>query len=62
MKVLTMMVGEVDYEDQFYGEKNPLPYPVTAHILHSAFVVFISIILMNLLVGKAAVFQFDGMS
>ncbi|CAG7816023.1 unnamed protein product [Allacma fusca] len=55
MKVLTMMVGEVDYEEQFYTDDpaQPIPYPITAHVLHTAFVVFISIILMNLLVGLA---------
>jgi len=50
-----MMVGEVNYEDLFYGnEENPvddLLYPITGHILYGAFVIMITIVLMNLLVG-----------
>ena len=60
-----MMSGELNYEDLFYsvkkrdenGEvqtdvKNML-YPVTAHILFGAFVLIITIVMMNLLVGLA---------
>lgn len=47
------MVGEVDYEQFFYDEDHPLLYPITAHILHGAFVIVVTIILMNLLVGLA---------
>lgn len=50
-----MMVGEVNYEDLFYGtEESPvddLLYPLTGHILYGAFVIMITIVLMNLLVG-----------
>jgi hypothetical protein len=56
LKVLTMMVGEVDYEDLFYNEDNsedPILYPITAHVLHGAFVIIVTIVLMNLLVGLA---------
>ena len=48
-----MMVGEVDYESLFYDPSEPLLYPITAHILHGAFVIIITIVLMNLLVGLA---------
>jgi len=51
-----MMVGEVDYEDLFYNDKNaadPMIYPITAHVLHAAFVIIVTIVLMNLLVGLA---------
>ncbi|CAG7836492.1 unnamed protein product [Allacma fusca] len=55
LKVLMMMVGEVNYEDLFYGnEESPvddLLYPLTGHILYGAFVIMITIVLMNLLVG-----------
>lgn len=56
LKVLTMMVGEVDYEDLFYNPDNkddPILYPITAHVLHGAFVITVTIVLMNLLVGLA---------
>jgi len=48
-----MMVGEVDYEDLFYDEEEPLLYPITAHVLHGGFVIIVTIVLMNLLVGLA---------
>ncbi|CAL8091609.1 unnamed protein product [Orchesella dallaii] len=56
LKVFTMMVGEVDYEDLFYSPKrveDPIVFPITAHLLYGAFVVIVTIVLMNLLVGLA---------
>ena len=50
---IALQVGEVDYETLFYDTEEPLLYPITAHVLHGAFVIFITIILMNLLVGLA---------
>jgi len=61
------MSGEVDYQDLFYssdgesekfktwgrGAEMDLFHPVTAHFLYAAFVIIISIVLMNLLVGLA---------
>lgn len=63
MKTIVMMAGELDFEDTFYknestveySEKNDdiIKYPVTAHIMFIAFVLLVTIILTNLLVGLA---------
>jgi len=51
-----MMLAEVNYEDFFYDEDNrdePILYPITAHVLHGAFVITVTIVMMNLLVELA---------
>ena len=52
VKSLVMMAGEVEYEDFIYENGDAL-FPVTGHFMILLFVVLISIILMNLLVGLA---------
>ena len=52
VKSLVMMAGEIEYEDIIYENGEEL-YPVTGHMMILLFVVLISIILMNLLVGLA---------
>lgn len=47
-----MMSGELEFEDIFYGE-NEIKYPVTSHIMFFAFVMLVTVILTNLLVGLA---------
>ena len=52
VKVLVMMAGEIEYENFVYENGSAL-YPGTSHMMILFFVVLISIILMNLLVGLA---------
>lgn len=52
LKTITMMSGELEFEDIFYGE-NEVKYPVTSHIMFFAFVMLVTVILTNLLVGLA---------
>lgn len=53
-----MMAGELEFEDIFYeedkksGHKDNM-YPVTSHIMFFGFVILVTVILMNLLVGLA---------
>lgn len=64
-----MMSGEVDYGEFFYGQNaghggksdllfkasdaSDLIHPMTAHILYGAFVILVTIVLTNLLIGLA---------
>ena len=52
VKALVMMAGEIEYENFIY-ENGAALYPFTGHLMILLFVVLISIILMNLLVGLA---------
>nr|CAD7586012.1 unnamed protein product [Timema genevievae] len=52
MKTLVMMSGELEFEDIFYADY-PIMYPVTAHLLFITFVILVTVILTNLLVGLA---------
>ena len=52
VKVLVMMAGEIEYENFVY-ENGAALFPGTSHMMILFFVVLISIILMNLLVGLA---------
>jgi hypothetical protein len=60
--VLTMLVGELEYEDLFYkrereerrdGEVRELFYPITSYVLYTVFLLLVTIVVMNLLVGLA---------
>lgn len=51
MKILVMMSGELEFEDIFY--ENSVQFPITAHLLFTAFVLLITVVLTNLLVGLA---------
>jgi Ion transport protein len=57
LKTFVMMIGELEFEDVFYPDKKdvekPVPYPITTHLIFFTFVVLVTIILMNLLVGLA---------
>ncbi|XP_055322540.1 transient receptor potential channel pyrexia isoform X2 [Sitodiplosis mosellana] len=53
LKTITMMSGELEFEDIFYDDKFKIQFPVTSHLLFFAFVVLVTIILTNLLVGLA---------
>ncbi len=52
VKTLVMMAGEIEYENFIYENGNAI-YDVTGHVMIMIFVVLVSIILMNLLVGLA---------
>ncbi|XP_055381266.1 transient receptor potential channel pyrexia isoform X2 [Condylostylus longicornis] len=70
LKVVTMMAGELEFEDIFYGEEEDtksgdassdllqadteiISFPVTSHIIFLAFVLLVTVILTNLVVGLA---------
>lgn len=52
LKSFTMMSGELEYEDIFYGDY-PVKFPVTSHIIFLAFVLLVTVILTNLMLGLA---------
>ncbi|XP_055603232.1 transient receptor potential channel pyrexia [Uranotaenia lowii] len=53
LKTIVMMAGELEFEDIFYGENLKIEYPGTAHGMFLAFVLLVTVILTNLLVGLA---------
>jgi hypothetical protein len=57
MKVLVMMTGELDFEDLLLGKddenKPSFLLEVSAHVIFTVFLLFVTVILMNLLVGIA---------
>ncbi|TRY67514.1 hypothetical protein TCAL_06427 [Tigriopus californicus] len=56
VKTAVMMVGEFEFDTLFFPppeEGNELPFPVTTILLFVAFLIVMSIILMNLMVGLA---------
>lgn len=53
IKVIIMMSGELDYEDVILDESYPLIYQYTAQIMYLLFVMLVTVILTNLMVGLA---------
>ena len=49
VKVIIMMVGEIEYKDAFYGESQNGDDPFVGHLLYALFVIIVVILLMNLL-------------
>ncbi|CAH0551219.1 unnamed protein product [Brassicogethes aeneus] len=53
IKVIIMMSGELEYEDVFFDDIYPIQYPGTAHLMYLTFVLLVTVILANLMVGLA---------
>lgn len=53
LKTIIMMSGELEFEDVFFDKDAPLQYNGTAHLMLLAFVVLVTIILTNLMMGLA---------
>lgn len=52
LKSFTMMSGELEFEDIFYGDY-AVKFPVTSHIIFLSFVLLVTVILTNLMLGLA---------
>lgn len=53
LKTIIMMSGELEFEDVFFDDDKPILYSITAHLILLGFVVLVTIILTNLMVGLA---------
>ncbi|XP_068215516.1 transient receptor potential cation channel subfamily A member 1 homolog [Palaemon carinicauda] len=53
LRTSVMMMGEINFEGIFNNPDEPLVYPEITYILLTAFLIFMSILIMNLLVGLA---------
>jgi hypothetical protein len=52
-KVLVMMTGELNYDEVFYSddEKDIMPFQTSGQLFFATFVIVVTIILFNLLIG-----------
>ncbi|XP_043192938.1 transient receptor potential cation channel subfamily A member 1 homolog isoform X2 [Amphibalanus amphitrite] len=53
LKTAVMMIGEFDYSNIFFDDSQTVPFPEVTYTLFVAFLILMSIIIMNLLVGLA---------
>ena len=53
LKTIIMMSGELEFEDVFFDENDKILYPGTTHLMLLVFVVLVTIILTNLMMGLA---------
>ncbi|XP_029048675.1 transient receptor potential channel pyrexia isoform X5 [Osmia bicornis bicornis] len=53
LKTIIMMSGELEFEDVFFDEDAPILYSGTAHLMLLSFVILVTVILTNLMMGLA---------
>ncbi|XP_029172878.1 transient receptor potential channel pyrexia-like [Nylanderia fulva] len=53
LKTVIMMSGELEFEDIFFDDDAPVLYPGTSHLMLLSFVILVTVILTNLMVGLA---------
>lgn len=53
LKTIIMMSGELEFEDVFFDESAPILYSGTAHLMLLSFVILVTVILTNLMMGLA---------
>ncbi|XP_076235392.1 transient receptor potential channel pyrexia [Calliopsis andreniformis] len=53
LKTIIMMSGELEFEDVFFDENAPILYSGTAHLMLLGFVILVTVILTNLMMGLA---------
>ena len=61
LKTAVMMIGEFDYSSIFFDESQAVPFPEVTYTLFVAFLILMSIIIMNLLVSRATVAAWGGL-
>merc|ERR1712071_25418 len=52
LRTVSMLLGDLDYDGYMAGDK-PTPLVGTAHLVYFIFLILVSLILMNLLIGLA---------
>ncbi|XP_076762785.1 transient receptor potential channel pyrexia [Xylocopa sonorina] len=53
LKTIVMMSGELEFEDIFFSTKSRILYSGTAHLMFLGFVILVTVILTNLMMGLA---------
>ncbi|XP_043510703.1 transient receptor potential channel pyrexia [Frieseomelitta varia] len=53
LKTIVMMSGELEFEDIFISTQSPIEHSGTAHLMFLSFVILVTIILANLMMGLA---------
>ena len=53
LKTIIMLSGEIEFEDVFFDDDAPILYSGTAHLMLLAFVILVTVILANLMMGLA---------
>ncbi|XP_076164401.1 transient receptor potential channel pyrexia-like isoform X2 [Ptiloglossa arizonensis] len=53
LKTIVMLSGELEFEDVFFDEDAPILYSGTAHLMLLSFVILVTVILTNLMMGLA---------
>ncbi|XP_018008303.1 uncharacterized protein LOC108666009 [Hyalella azteca] len=54
VKTITLMLGDLDYDDTFVSDSNPVRYEILANVLFLVFIVCIGGIVMNFAIGGPA--------